>query len=90
MLEPEALMDTAVEIAREAGKLLMADLPLGRFRGDVENKGGRELVSRVDRASEASVRKLVAEAHPADRGQFGHERGSVSYTHLTLPTIYSV
>ena len=75
MLEPEALMDTAVEIAREAGKLLMADLPLGRFRGDVENKGGRELVSRVDRASEALVRKLVAEAHP-DHAVFGEEEGA--------------
>lgn len=75
MLEPEDLMDTAVEIAREAGKLLMADLPLGRFRGDVESKGGRELVSRVDRASEALVRKLVAETHP-DHAVFGEEEGA--------------
>jgi myo-inositol-1(or 4)-monophosphatase len=72
MIEPEELMDAAVDIAREAGKVLMADLPLGRFGGDVQSKGGRELVSRVDHASEALVRKLVRESYP-DHVVFGEE-----------------
>jgi myo-inositol-1(or 4)-monophosphatase len=74
MSEEEALMDCAVDIACEAGKLLMADLPLGRFRGEVETKGGRELVSRVDRASEALIRRLVAEVYPS-HSVLGEELG---------------
>lgn len=59
------LRDFAVDIAREAGRLLMAELPLGRWRGDgVEHKGGRELVSRVDRASEALLTERIADRYP--------------------------
>ncbi len=62
--EPTAMMEVAVDIAREAGALLMQRLPLGRFAGDVENKSGRELVSAVDRASEALIINRLRAAYP--------------------------
>ncbi len=71
-VDPEALADDAIDIAREAGKLLMADLPLGRWRGDVELKDGLELVSRVDRASEALIVARIAERYP-DHDVLGEE-----------------
>ncbi|MCA9624468.1 MAG: inositol monophosphatase, partial [Myxococcales bacterium] len=74
MDEPRDLVDVAVTIAREAGKLLMQDLAVGRFGGEVEAKSSRELVSRVDRASESLIRQLVAEVAP-DHEVLGEEQG---------------
>jgi myo-inositol-1(or 4)-monophosphatase len=74
MTATRELMEAAVEIAREAGKLLMSELPLGRWRGDVEHKGGRELVSRVDRAAEALIRQRIGEAFPTHE-ILGEEEG---------------
>jgi myo-inositol-1(or 4)-monophosphatase len=70
------LADVAIEIAREAGRLLMSELPMGRFRGTIERKEGRELVSRVDRAAEALIARRLAEAFP-DHAMLGEEQGLV-------------
>lgn len=62
---PLELAEFAVDVARRAGKLLMAELPLGLWRaGVVEHKPGRELVSRVDRASEQLIVDAVRERFP--------------------------
>ncbi|MEM1030268.1 MAG: inositol monophosphatase family protein [Myxococcota bacterium] len=61
----EDFMETAIDVAREAGKLALSELPLGRFpAGEIEEKGPRNLVSRVDRASEALIVRRLAEAYP--------------------------
>lgn len=62
--DPQELVEVAVEIARQAGGVLMSRLPLGRFAGTIERKAGRELVSEVDRASEALIVARLAEAFP--------------------------
>lgn len=63
---PLELMRAAVDVGREVGKVLMADLPLGRWRGEgVEAKSDRELVSRVDLAAEKLIRKRLAELYPS-------------------------
>ncbi len=80
---PKELAEYAVDIAREAGKLLMRELPLGRYRGEIEDKGGGELVSKVDRASEALIRRMVASVYPdhAVLGEEGGQDGDGSHTH---------
>lgn len=71
---PRDLVESAVDVAREAGKGLMNELPLGRWRGEIEDKGAGELVTRVDRASEASIRKMVSERYPT-HAVLGEEAG---------------
>ncbi len=61
---PRELTQTAIEVARAAGKLLMQELPVGRWRGEVQEKQAGELVTRVDRESEALIRSLVGERYP--------------------------
>lgn len=77
MSDPRELMETAVDLAREAGKLLMSQLPLGRWRGPVEQKAGRELVSRADRAAEALLTRGIARAFP-DHEIVAEEQGRTS------------
>jgi myo-inositol-1(or 4)-monophosphatase len=71
---PRELAESAVEVSREAGKLLMSELPLGKWRAAVQDKGHGELVSRVDRNSEALIKKLVRQRHP-DHVVLGEESG---------------
>lgn len=61
----------------------MAELPLGRYRGEIEDKGGGELVTRVDRASEALIRELVADVYPdhAVLGEEGGEKGNGAHAY---------
>ena len=61
-----ALAELAAEVAAEAGKLLMAQLPLGRWTDAIEHKAGRELVTRVDRDSERLIVRRIREARPDD------------------------
>ena len=62
---PAELRDFACHTARDAGRILMDSLPLGRWRGDgVEHKGGRELVSRIDRASEGFIIGQINDRYP--------------------------
>jgi len=73
--EPKAWMATAVDVARESGKLVMSELPLGRFPAEgVEEKSAGELVSRMDRASEALIARRLLEAFP-DHAILGEEGG---------------
>ncbi len=74
---PRELCELAGDVARRAGRLLMDNLPLGRFAGPVEEKHARELVSRVDRDSEALIAAAVADAFPghAFLGEEGGLRG---------------
>ncbi len=66
----------AQDIARRAGKLIMNQLPLGRWRAaGVEHKTGRELVSVVDRASEEMLTAAVRTVYP-QHGIFAEEGGS--------------
>jgi myo-inositol-1(or 4)-monophosphatase len=59
------LVDFGVGVAREAGRLLMDKLPLGRWRGQgVEHKAGRELVSQVDRAAEGIILRRIRHRFP--------------------------
>jgi len=53
----------------------MDNLPFGRYRGSVETKGARELVSRVDRESEELILEHIAEAYP-DHALLGEEGGA--------------
>ncbi len=53
----------------------MNNLPFGRFRGEIETKGARELVSRVDRESEALIFAEIAAAYP-DHAFLGEESGA--------------
>ncbi len=72
---PADLAELAGSIARRAGRLLMDNLPFGRFRGPIETKGGRELVSRVDRESEELILAAIAEAYP-EHAVLGEEGGA--------------
>lgn len=76
---PRAWMETALDVAREAGRLVMTELPLGRFPADgVEEKAAGELVSRMDKASEALITRRLLEAFPehAVLGEEGGKRGA--------------
>ena len=42
----------------------MGRIQLGRFRGSVEHKSARELVSEVDKASERHIVRRIGEMHP--------------------------
>jgi myo-inositol-1(or 4)-monophosphatase len=44
--------------------MLVANMPLGRYRGDVEQKRGRELVSRIDREAERLLVTRIADQYP--------------------------
>jgi myo-inositol-1(or 4)-monophosphatase len=89
--ELSGLRDFAVDIARGAGRLLMAELPLGRWRGEgVERKAGRELVSRVDRASEALLIEEIRDRHPshailAEEGGPSENGGGAPYRWIIDP-----
>ena len=74
------LTDLTTQIAREAGKLVMQRLPLGRFRGTVESKSARELVSEVDRHSEAFIVRHIRERFPED-ALLAEEGGASEGTH---------
>lgn len=74
-LRPTDLAELAGTIARRAGRLLMDNLPFGRWRGTVETKGARELVSRVDRESEDLILERISAAHP-DHALLGEEGGA--------------
>ena len=65
LLDPWELVDFGIGVARETGRLLMGELPLGRWRGDdVEKKAGRELVSRVDRSAEKLIVRRIHDRFP--------------------------
>jgi myo-inositol-1(or 4)-monophosphatase len=64
MVDPWEFVDCATGMAREVGRMLMGELPLGRWRGDVEKKAGRELVSRVDRAAEHLIVRRIRDRYP--------------------------
>lgn len=72
---PTELADFAATIARRAGRLLMNHLPHGRYRGAIESKSARELVSQVDRDSEALIVAAIAEAYP-EHAVVGEEGGA--------------
>jgi myo-inositol-1(or 4)-monophosphatase len=70
------LADFAADIARKAGKLIMAQLPLGLWRqSPIEHKDGRELVSPVDRASEQLLVRAIRQQYP-DHAILAEEGGS--------------
>ena len=62
---------------------------LGRQRAQAEQ---REAQAILDRIPPPWYRVAAARAHrrAADEARVTFERAPVSYTHLTLPTIYSV
>ncbi|OLD81080.1 MAG: inositol monophosphatase, partial [Ignavibacteria bacterium 13_1_40CM_2_61_4] len=57
------MIDTAIEAAREAGKLLK--LNLGRVK-DIRQKEGQEknLVTEIDRQSEEVIKQIIGRRHP--------------------------
>ena len=65
MTDVTEMVDFACGIAREAGGVLMSMLPMGRWRGEVQEKESRELVSRADRTSEALLVRRMQERFPA-------------------------
>jgi myo-inositol-1(or 4)-monophosphatase len=69
------LAERAAEFARRAGRLLMNNLPFGRYGEAIEAKADRELVSRVDRESEDLIVALIAETYP-DHTVLGEEGGA--------------
>ena len=75
MTSASDLSACAVDVAREAGKQIMASLPLGRWREDIQQKAGRELVSRVDRESEALIVRRILSEFP-DHGIMAEEGSS--------------
>ena len=82
-------LTTAIEAVVRAGELQMAQLGHA-FR--IDKKGATDLVTEVDLAVERMFRELIAQRFP-DHQILAEEMGgaaAVSYTHLTLPTIYSV
>ena len=65
------MIDTALEIAREAGDLLMERF--GRLSGaEVTRKGPRDLVTAADRDAEALIARRLREAFP-DHGLLAEE-----------------
>ena len=64
LLDVDEMVNFACDIARDAGKLLMSMLPLGRWSGEVEEKESRELVSRADRTSEAMLVRHLEDRYP--------------------------
>jgi myo-inositol-1(or 4)-monophosphatase len=65
----DSFLDTAIEIAREAGQILMA------HRGvNFELKGDYDLVTAADRASEQLVVKRLRERYP-EHGIVAEEGG---------------
>jgi myo-inositol-1(or 4)-monophosphatase len=74
-LDLEPILEFACDISRETGRMLIANLPLGRWRGEVESKAGRELVSRVDREAERMLVARVLESYP-DHAILAEEGGA--------------
>lgn len=75
------LADFAMGIARKAGKMIMAQLPLGLWRrSPIEHKAGRELVSEVDRAAERMILAAIRQRYP-DHGIVAEESGVAAGGH---------
>jgi myo-inositol-1(or 4)-monophosphatase len=61
-----SFVDVALDLARASGRTILAQVPLGLWRGEgIEHKDSRELVSRVDRASERFIVEGLRQAFPA-------------------------
>ncbi|MBI4701286.1 MAG: inositol monophosphatase [Deltaproteobacteria bacterium] len=72
------LLAFAVDVARQAGDLLLRHLPLRRWRGEgVSAKAGRELVSSVDRAAEDLIVSAVRARYPG-HGVVAEEGGTIA------------
>jgi len=76
MTSPEAaFVEVALELGRTAGRQILKQVPLGLWRGEgIEHKDARELVSRVDRASEQLIVDGLRQAYP-DHAILGEEGG---------------
>jgi len=69
------MADFACDVAREAGKMLMSKLPLGRWGGEgIEHKSARELVSGMDRAAETLIVSRLRQRYP-DHAIYAEESG---------------
>lgn len=74
------LADFAMGIARKAGKMIMAQFPLGVWRrSPIEHKAGRELVSEIDRASERMLVGAIRQRYP-EHGIVAEEGGVAAGT----------
>jgi myo-inositol-1(or 4)-monophosphatase len=73
--ERARFLELGIDLARSAGRTMLKDLPLGLWRGPgIEHKTSRELVSRVDRASESFIVAGLRQAFP-DHAILGEEGG---------------
>jgi len=80
----QAMTAFACSVARDAGKVLMNLLPLGRQRGaSVEAKSIRELVSEADRSAEALIVRAIGQQFPehAILGEEGGAQGANGEAH---------
>ena len=81
--------EIALLYARQGVKIALAarsEGPLNETRAAVETLGASALAIRADVSKEADCASMVEQTVEA----FGRVDIPVSYTHLTLPTIYSV
>jgi len=91
VLHPADLADFAWQTARQAGRYLMKELPLGLWRKPVEHKTGRELVTEVDRASEKLIVEAIGERYPdhavlaEEGGERPAEQGQPTYRWIVDP-----
>jgi myo-inositol-1(or 4)-monophosphatase len=68
------LLAVAIDLARDAGGLLLERFEGGRERALTSKTSPTDLVSEADLASERLIRKRLAQTHPAD-GFLGEEGG---------------
>lgn len=76
-MNPAALLELAVALAREAGALLLERFDAGRERALASKSTPTDLVSEADLASERLIRRRLTEARPDD-GFLGEEGGERS------------
>jgi myo-inositol-1(or 4)-monophosphatase len=70
-----SFVDVALDLARASGRTILEQVPLGLWRGEgIEHKDSRELVSRVDRASERFIVEGLRQAFP-EHAILGEEGG---------------
>lgn len=72
-------LNTAIKAARNAGTIIVRSLDNAE-KLDIKSKGAlNDLVTNIDRASEAEIIKVIRKAYP-DHGIFGEETGIIEGT----------
>lgn len=72
---PHALLEIAVEVAREAARLIVAERPAGGPTVTATKSSATDIVTEMDRRAESLIGRRLAERRPDD-GFLGEESGA--------------